>query len=392
MDMKSHDSRHDADGSQRFDVSRRKFLATSAVGIAGLGAVGSAAAASNEHTLVISGTGTKSNYSFTVGGNLEKSTADGATIDGDATIIGNSAHGLVGSGKDAYTFTGPLYSFDFVRSNPIDVELDGEAAHVGRRPDHTLVIEGTGPSTSYSFTVGGNLEKSTADGASISSSDEIVENSAHGGVGSGKDAYTFNGPLHSFDFDRSNAINVELDGEAARVGQRPDHTLVIEGFGEYTEYSFATDSRPLASEAYGATINPDNYIGSFGASGAVENEKNAYKYDGELHAFYLDGEARVTIDGKAAHVGQRPEFALRVFLKSRDLSTDYTVRINNGSFREKLHDDQRGHQTKEISGNVVHDSIWGASGDMFTFDGNFESIDADDINALEVYCNHYQYR
>lgn len=134
VNMKSNDTLHNADNSGTTDISRRKFLATSAVGIAGLGAVGSAAAAPDKHTLVIGGTGSKSNYSFTVGRNLEKSTADGATIDGDATITNNSAHGLVGSGKDAYTFDGELVAFNFDFWNPINVLLDGEPAHVGIDP------------------------------------------------------------------------------------------------------------------------------------------------------------------------------------------------------------------------------------------------------------------
>lgn len=106
--------------------------------------------------------------------------------------------------------------------------------------EHMLVVEGFETNTTYSFTVGNNLQKSTAEGASISSSDEIVGESAHGVVGGGrddKDVYTFDGPPHAFDFDRSGEINVTLDGEAAHVGNRLDHVLLIEGFGANPDFA-----------------------------------------------------------------------------------------------------------------------------------------------------------
>nr|WP_237713474.1 pre-peptidase [Halococcus hamelinensis] len=296
--MKSNGTFRNADDSRSVDVSRRKFLAASAVGIAGLGAVGSATAAPDKHT---------------------------------------------------------------------------------------LVITGTGPSTSYSFTVGGNLEKSTADGASINSSDEIVGNSAHGGVGNGTDAYTFTGPLYSFDFDQSGAIDVDLDGEAARVGQRPDHTLVIEGTANY---SFATESYPLVSRAYGATIDQDDRRNKYGAAGSVQSGKDAYKYDGELQAFDLDGEARVTIDGKAAHVGQRPDQAVILFTDEEYASAEYEFTVS-GSVREVLHDDRgEGADGYTIAGNTVSGSVWGNTYDKVAFDGQILSLSSNHDSALNVYSNY----
>lgn len=192
--MKPINSHHNAEHSQAngrhsaqpVSVSRRRFLTTSAIGIVGLGTIGTAAAAPNEHTLVIGGTGIYTSYSFTVGGNLRKSTADGAGIDSQDEVVGQSAHGAVTSGKDAYTFTGPLYSFDFDQSGALDVNLDGEAARVGQRLDHTLLIEGSGPRTTYSFATDGIIEKSDAYGASTSSEDRVNGYGAAGAVGGGR--------------------------------------------------------------------------------------------------------------------------------------------------------------------------------------------------------------
>ncbi|WP_044956291.1 hypothetical protein [Halococcus hamelinensis] len=296
--MKSNGALRNADDSRSVDVSRRKFLAVSAVGVAGLGAVGSATAAPDEHT---------------------------------------------------------------------------------------LVITGTGPSTSYSFTVGGNLEKSTADGASINSSDEIVGNSAHGGVGGGTDAYTFTGPLYSFDFEGSGAIDVDLDGEAARVGQRPDHTLVIEGTGENAEYSFATESYPLVSRAYGATIDQSDRRNEYGAAGSVQSGKDAYKYDGDLIAFDLDGEARVTIDGKAAHVGQRPDRALTIVANGERV--EYEFRLNGGDIVGVI--DAEEEEDGFVGENTFTGVVDGGQIDILTYENGVEEI-SERGGTASYYSNYSQ--
>lgn len=296
--MKSNGPLHDAANSQTLDVSRRKFLATGAVGIASLGVVGSAAAAPEEHTLTITGTGPRTTYSFTVGGNLEKSTANGATINPQDTIIEQSAHGFVTGGTDSYTFTGPLYSFGF---------------------------------------------------------------------------------------DESNAIDVDLDGEAARVGQRPDHTLLVEGTGPRVDYSFATDGLIEKSDAYGASDNPQDKVNAYGAEGFVTGGKDAYTYNGELQAFDLGGEARVTIDGKAAHVGQRPDQAMILFTEQPGDSAEYEVTVS-GSIREVLHDNYGTDYTAD--GDMISGVVGGESYDKFTFDGDVQMVDSDNPEVLEVYSNY----
>jgi hypothetical protein len=283
----------------RAKKSRRSFLASSAaatVGIAGLGTV--SAAASDEHTLIIEGFGTNTPYSFSVGEDLQKSTAGGASMNRSDDIIEQSAHGVVGGGTDAYTFTGPLYAFDFDRSGEINVTLDGEAAHVGNRPDHVLTIEGFGTHTPYSFAItNGNIPApSDAYGASVNRSDDVTGPSARGGVGSGIDSWTFDGRLRAFDFDRSGEINVTLDGEAAHVGNRPDHVLDIYADGSYCQYEFSV-SGSLNGDL-GIDGQQDTITGT-SASGAVSgNGGDLYAYDGEITSLDLNGTARVYRDAE----------------------------------------------------------------------------------------------
>ncbi|WP_049971330.1 Kelch repeat-containing protein [Haladaptatus cibarius] len=171
-----------------------------------------------DNVLEITGSGTRTDYSFTVDSNL---TGAGSFDSGQDEIVnqGQSASGTVVSGTDAYTFDGDLRAFTF-DGGGINVLLNGQPAHVGQRPDHLLEINGTGTYTTYSFTVDNNLEGA---GTLDSGQDEITNHnqSASGAVSGGTDAYTFDGDLLAFDFDGK--VNVLLDGESAHVGQLPDH-------------------------------------------------------------------------------------------------------------------------------------------------------------------------
>jgi hypothetical protein len=270
-----------SDPSPAVDTTRRRFLAAGAAGIAGLGTLGSASAAPDRHTLTIDGFGPPTTYSFTVGGDLEKSTAEGATIDRSDWIVDRSAHGAVANGMDAYTFTGALYSFDFDGSGEINVLLDGEPAHVGNRPDHTLVIDGFGTTTPYSFTIGkGTATQSDADGASVNDSDHTNDFGTSGAVRAGTDAYVYDGSLQSFDFDRSGEINVTIDGKAAHVGRRPDRTLTIAGDGEYTPYEFSVSGSirgVIEIDEEQAIVDSPLVFGAVSGDG-----RDTYTYDGDL--------------------------------------------------------------------------------------------------------------
>src|SRR5699024_10469475 len=89
------------------------------------------------------------------------------------------------------------------------------------------------------------------------------------------------------------------------------------------------------SNAYRATTDKAEKINEYGVSGAVQNGKDASTYDGELLSFDFDrdGEVQVTIDGKAAHVGQRPDRTITVVAKGR--YAEYRVGFD-GSMREVI--------------------------------------------------------
>ncbi|WP_154020019.1 pre-peptidase [Halococcus sediminicola] len=392
--MKIIDSYHETqssqsnkrDSSQIANVSRRRFLTTSgkvglatAASIAGIGQA--AGADTKERDLLIQGLGERATYSFAVSGNLEKDSYSGADIDDTDTITNNGASGRVENGGDAYTFTGDLLAFDL--NGEAQVSLGAHGARVGNRPDYLLEIEGFGMHTPYSFSVEDNLQKSAAGDATISSSDDIVEQSAHGAVGSGTDAYTFDGSLHAFDFDSSGEVNVTLNGKPARIGQRSDHLLVIEGFGTNTRYSFMTSNYPFKSDAQGATIDPQDENPTNGAFGVVGGGKDAYTYDGHLRAFDFDrsGELRITIDGKPAHVGDRPDRVLRIFADGEYSPYEFSV---SGSIREKKGVES---QQDTINGKSVSGAVSGQGNDQYTFDGELTSLSFPGENSPLVHSN-----
>lgn len=392
--MKNIDSHHETESSQTnkhgssqiADVSRRRFLTTSgkiglatAVSIAGIGQA--AGADTEEHDLLIQGLGERAGYSFVVSGNLEKNSYSGADIDDTDVITNNGASGTVENGGDAYTFTGDLLAFDL--NGEAQVSLGAHGARVGNRPDYLLEIEGFGTHTPYSFSVDDNLQKSAAGDATISDSDTIVEQSAHGAVGSGTDAYTFDGSLHAFDFDPSGEINVLINGRPAQVGKRSDHLLVIEGFGSPTRYSFTTSTFPFDSDAQGATIDSQDVETTNGASGVVGRGKDAYTYKGRLRAFDFDrsGELRVTIDGKPARVGNRPDRILRIFANEEYCPYEFSV---SGSIRGG-----KGVESRQdtVNDRSVSGAVSGQGNDQYAFDGELTSLNFPGENSPLVFSN-----
>ncbi|WP_435079109.1 hypothetical protein [Halococcus sp. AFM35] len=277
------------------------------------------------HELSIKGTDERFSYTFSVSGNLEKSTANGATIDDNDTLTDYAATGQGGDGGiDSYAFSGSLESFAL--DGEANVTLDGEPANVGQRPDHVLSIEGTDERFSYTFSVSGDLEKSTANGATIDDNDTISGNTATGQGGDGGiDSYVFSGELTNFDLDGE--ANITLDGEPARVGQRPDHVLSIEGTDERFSYTFSVGDDLEKSTSNGATIDDNDTITDYAATGqGGDGGIDSYAFSGSLESFALDGEANVTLDGEPARVGQRPDHVLSI--EGTDERFSYTFSVS----------------------------------------------------------------
>src|SRR5699024_8294435 len=117
-----------------------------------------------DHALIIDGAGSRAEYSFSVSGKI----AGNGRLTPEDSISDSTATGAVGDGgRDCYGFSGELVSFDL--DGEANVTLDGEPAHVGRRSDHVLVIDGAGSRAEYSFSVSDEIAASS----SLSGEDSI---------------------------------------------------------------------------------------------------------------------------------------------------------------------------------------------------------------------------
>ncbi|EMA54320.1 hypothetical protein C451_06715 [Halococcus thailandensis JCM 13552] len=302
-----------------------------------------------DHALIIDGTGSRTDYTFTVSGNLK-----GASITSEDTISGSTATGAVGGGSDSYGFTGELIAFSL--DGKANVTLDGEPAHVGQRPDHALVIDGTGSRTDYTFTVSGNLK-----GASITNEDSISDSTAISAVGSGRDSYGFTGELVAFDLDGE--ANVTLDGEPAHVGQRPDHVLMIDGDGSHTDYRFS-----VSGNLDGKNLTGEDDISGSTATGAVGSGQDSYAFTGDVEQLSLYGHTRIKVDRSAQIIS----------VSGTSKYTSYQLMVT-GDFRrmDSLTDED------DISGGVATGAV--ASGtDTYRYTGRIQELATGDHASVIV--------
>ena len=139
--------------------------------------------------------GVQAEYTFEVSGDVEKSEAMGASINGNDEIDGSTVSGQVNGGTDSYSFTGDIESFSI--SLPlVNVYLDGEEVDpdsLGTGDEGDLLLIERAPDSSgsvqYIVETTGGLEKTDAEGASINSGDEIANGKASGNVIGGIDGY-----------------------------------------------------------------------------------------------------------------------------------------------------------------------------------------------------------
>jgi hypothetical protein len=172
-------------------------------------------------TLIIEGTGPYNEYSIAV--SEELSQVDGelegidVSIDGHDRITGSEAEGAISGGADGFRFSGEITEFLVNDPEEVNVYIDGKRRQIRPTLPRTLVIDSTGPSTEYSFTVSGGLEQVAGDleGISVSENqDDVIEGSmATATVGGGADGFRFEGEIESFSVDDPDSITVYVDGE-----------------------------------------------------------------------------------------------------------------------------------------------------------------------------------
>jgi hypothetical protein len=222
------------------------------------------------NALMIDGDGARTDYAFSVSGNLT-----GGSLTGEDDISGSSATGAVGGGRDSYGFTGRLLTLDL--DGDATVYHDGERVNPNRFPDNALTIDGDESHTEYTFSVGGDIARS----GNLSSRDSITGSSATGAVWSGRDSYSFSGNIESLTLDSRAHIEVN----------RSDETISISGTGKHASYRLAVSGRFRRT----SSLTSEDDISGGAASGAVAGGTDIYRYTGEIRELTIDGHVSVTI-------------------------------------------------------------------------------------------------
>jgi hypothetical protein len=160
-----------------------------------------------------------------------------------------------------------------------------------------VTIASEGEEARYEFTVSGELEQTAAGDATIGREDTVEGHTASGGVWDGIDAYRFDGEITDFTLDGSAAVS--LNGEVVDPDTVGARLLVIQGEEEWTSYELSVSGDLEKTTDGGASLNQFDTVDGGDAAGNVYGGSDAYRFDGEVTDFTLDGAAAVTLDGEA---------------------------------------------------------------------------------------------
>lgn len=176
--------------------------------------------------------------------------------------------------------------------------LDGVTTR-GARPDHTIVIEGTGGGTRYTISGGGSLRQ--VEGrvhgidATVDRNDRVRGDRAEGGVQGGADAFLVRGSLPDIVLSNPRAADIVVDGE-------PYHTVVIDGRAGrpgQTGYTISgggwLEQVDGALGGLGVTAQREDRVSGRRATGTVAAGLDGYRVFGALPEVRLDRPARAAV-------------------------------------------------------------------------------------------------
>lgn len=248
------------------------------------------------HTIEITGTGTATNYQFTVSEEVRA----GSDVERWDTISGTAVNGWVTetTHTDTFEFAGELLDFAFVTGDA-DVTVDGEPYDTSTTRGSTIELVGTGVATNYQFSVSGSLQE--ADG-SLEPWDSISETTADGWVTDpeDRDAYLFTGEVTDFQFLEGSArvlVNgTEVDPTTLGVPSL-ENTIRISGgtADDPVSYVFAVDGDLEAASG----VESDDGVSGSTAAGQVVGDSDSYAFSGSVVTFSTDGDVTVTVNGAA---------------------------------------------------------------------------------------------
>jgi hypothetical protein len=326
-----------------------------------------------DNTLTIASNGGKTSYELAVSTALGKSDALRATVDDNDDLSGTHATGQVdGGGRDSYGFTGEITSLEM--DGDATVYRNGKEVDPDQLPNNTLSITSKGDEASYRFAVGGSVEQSTTNGASIDDNDTISGKTVTGQVdGGGRDSYSFSGGVLSFDID-GDAIIYRND-ERMDPGEFPDNTLTIASDDESASYELTVSNELGKTNGMDATIDDNDEVSGTTASGQVgEGGRDSYGYTGEITSFRLDGDATVFVNGTETSLDDLPDNTLTISSQGGRSTYELTV---DGSIEKSTVNGATADDTDSLSGNTATGQVGEGGRDSYTISGDITEFTFD---------------
>lgn len=333
-----------------------------------------------EHTLTIDGEGLvyDRNYTFEVSGSIEKSTANGASRNGNDEIDDGTATGSVRGGKDSYTFTGELMQF---RGSGVTVTLDGEEIDTAEYgPTHTITIESPDDTDrSYYLEVDQNLAKSTENDASTNRSDTLLPgNTATGNVVGGRDSYTFDGELDVF---QGEEVTVYVDGrEVDPATYARSRTLTLDGSGASREDYYVDVADDLQkSDALGASINLTDGVDGSTATGHLRAGRDSYTFTGELLQCYAEDGVTAYLDNEEVDLSDYGTTHTITISSHDDTDREYEFEAE-ALLRKSTANGASRNGSDDRSGTVASGNVVGGK-DSYTFGGSLERFQGEGVTV-----------
>ena len=301
-----------------------------------------------------------------------------ATVDDNDDLSGSHATGQVdGGGRDSYGFSGEITGFDL--DGNATVYRNGEEVDPDDLPTETLSITSVGGSTSYRFTVGDDVERTTTNGATVDDNDVVDGKTVTGQVGGGgRDSYSISGGIVSFEMD-GDAL-VYLNDREMEAGQFSNNTITIASDGGPSSYRLAASVALGKSDAMNATVDDNDDLSGAHATGQVDGGgRDSYGFSGEITAFSQDGDASVYLNSEEVDPDSLPDNTLTVSSQGGRSTYEFTV---DGDVGKTTTNGATVDDNDTISGNTVSGQVGGGGRDSYSISGTVSAFDIDGDAAL----------
>ena len=312
-----------------------------------------------DRSIAIEGTGGGTGTWYTVEVSEELKQATG-TVSGvpvtdnpDETTTVSRADGRVGGSADGYRFRGDITGLSLTDHTEATVHVDGEEVDPGQVTDRhpiprTLVIDGSGEWTEYSFRVSGDLKQIDGQlegkGVFKDEADSVDGSVATGAVAAGADGFRFSGEVIDFSVDNPDEVTIYVDGEVRSPETIPSsslpRTLVLDSNPSRPDSGYTVGVSDVIKQVEGTvdgrpvSKNPNDTVESGTANGYVAAGADGLRFRGELTELSLDDAdaATVYVDRKVRDVDSLPSIVIASFdVAPPDPAPNEAVTFDGGS-------------------------------------------------------------